>query len=103
MAYADYQAALSTRLDDDAKNKLRSQMASSHLPEGGTRMKGAATGFSARGWLGQFLVIDPKARIVAVRMRSARNSDYTDTTYTERDGFHEFPDAVHALVTPATR
>ena len=57
---------------------------------------GSIEGFSARGWLGQFLVVDPKRRLVGVRMRDACGSDYQSPT--EVDGFSEFPQMVHQLV-----
>ncbi len=36
-------------------------------------------GYSARGWLGQFLVVLPKKRLVAVRMRKLTNADKPTT------------------------
>lgn len=56
---------------------------------------GPVEGFSARGWLGQFLVIDHKRGLVGVRMRHARPSDSESPT--EVDGFRDFPKLVHQL------
>ncbi len=47
-----------------------------HLPFARTQAAGSPDAFSARGWLGQQLVVVPGSRIVAVRMRAARASDY---------------------------
>lgn len=58
---------------------------------------GPTEGFSAQGWLGQYLVIDPARRLVGVRMRRARDSDYQDPS-AQVDVFADFPDMVHALV-----
>jgi CubicO group peptidase (beta-lactamase class C family) len=97
LTWGEYASAMQAVLDSGTRAKLDDLMRSSHLPNGGTRMKDPASGFSARGWLGQFLVIDPKARIVAVRMRMPRHDDYVGKGR-DRDGFHAFPDKVHALV-----
>lgn len=51
---------------------------------------------AAKGWLGQFLVIDREARLVAVRMRRARQSDYEEGSQ-EQDGFRDFSAHVYGL------
>jgi CubicO group peptidase (beta-lactamase class C family) len=56
---------------------------------------GPVEGFSARGWLGQFLVIDRKRGLVGIRMRHARPGDYENPV--ETDGFRDFPQLVHQL------
>ncbi len=61
---------------------------------------GPVEGFLARGFLGQFLVIDPARRLVGVRMRNSRPSDYPTESNPKPeyvDGFDDFPDFVHAL------
>lgn len=58
---------------------------------------GAVQNYAAQGWLGQFLVIDPVSKTVGVRMRAARQSDYTDQS-AEVDGFRDFPTQLMTLV-----
>lgn len=55
---------------------------------------GPVDGFYAWGYLGQFLVVDPKLHLVAVRMRSAREDESGN-----RDNFPDFPQLVPRLVT----
>jgi CubicO group peptidase (beta-lactamase class C family) len=50
------------------------------------------TAYDAKGYLGQYLVIYPKARLVAVRQISSRR-DYNDQT----DGFQDFIDLVQKI------
>lgn len=54
---------------------------------------GPVDGFYAWGYLGQFLVVDPKLRLVGVRMRSAREDESAN-----RDDFPDFPQLVPRLV-----
>lgn len=61
---------------------------------------GPVEGFSAQGFLGQFLVIDPARRLVGVRMRRSRPSDYPTEANPNPDyvdSFSDFPIYVHAL------
>lgn len=53
-------------------------------------------GYSARGWLGQFLVVIPEHDLVAVRMRRAAGADYRQKGATE-NGYREFPADVWRL------
>ncbi|HEY3356197.1 MAG TPA: serine hydrolase [Polyangia bacterium] len=57
---------------------------------------GAPVGFKADGWLGQYLVVIPGARLVALRMHRpiAGNGDDENQRY----GFFSFSDRVRALV-----
>ena len=41
-------------------------MKGDHLPHSGQVASGPVKGFTAEGWLGQYLVVYPKSRIVAV-------------------------------------
>jgi CubicO group peptidase (beta-lactamase class C family) len=60
-----------------------------HVPLVARVKDGPVTGFSARGWLGQFLVVLPEPHLVAVRMRAAEDSDYQDEG-TEANGHRAF-------------
>jgi CubicO group peptidase (beta-lactamase class C family) len=64
---------------------------------------GPVQGFSAQGFLGQYLVIDPARGLVGVRMRKSRPSDYPTEENPNPDYvdvFDGFPDYVHALAKP---
>jgi hypothetical protein len=56
---------------------------------------GPAVGFDANGWLGQYLVVIPPSRLVAVRL--IRSESHQSSA----DDFDDFPDLVRALVPPA--
>jgi CubicO group peptidase (beta-lactamase class C family) len=56
---------------------------------------GKITGYYAEGFLGQYLVIIPEARLVAVRMIRWR-PDYD----TQRDNMFEFKDLAAGLIRP---
>ncbi|MBI5630503.1 MAG: beta-lactamase family protein [Elusimicrobia bacterium] len=61
---------------------------------------GPVEGFSAQGWLGQFLVVDLKRGLVGVRMRDSRPSDYPTLENPHPpyvDTFDDFPKYVHEL------
>jgi len=62
--------------------------AGNHIPFSATVSDGPAQGFSARGWLGQYLVVLPHLGVVAVRMRKPARSDYgaNGVENAERDG-----------------
>jgi hypothetical protein len=53
---------------------------------------GPVTGFAAEGWLGQYLLVCPKSRVVAVRMRAPEPSDYGQDD--ERNGYRAFSEDV---------
>lgn len=57
-------------------------------------------GFSAQGFLGQYLVVDPKRRLVGLRMRHSRPSDYPtpeNPKPPDVDTFNDFTEFVHRL------
>jgi CubicO group peptidase (beta-lactamase class C family) len=62
----------------------------------GKHLPAPITGFRAAGYLGQYLVVIPAARLVAVRQRRSPTepSKHEDRAL----GFREFPDMVRALV-----
>ena len=63
-----------------------------HVPLAYRAAIGPAHGFSARGWLGQYLVVIPGTRVVAVRMRASERGDYHHGP--EHDGYESFPSDV---------
>jgi CubicO group peptidase (beta-lactamase class C family) len=72
-----YQAALAAALEPDVLAALEKVVgAGDHLPFVRNLRIGAVRDFMASGWLGQFLVIAPDQKLVAVRMRHAREADY---------------------------
>jgi hypothetical protein len=58
---------------------------------------GAVRGFSARGWLGQFVVVLPKVNLVGVRMRAQERKDYNEENGPETDGYQGFRDDLVGL------
>jgi CubicO group peptidase (beta-lactamase class C family) len=66
-----------------------------HVPTSYRVADGAVKGFSARGWLGQTLVVYPKARLVGVRMRAPDDADYQGGD--EKDAYNSFADDVCRL------
>jgi hypothetical protein len=54
-------------------------------------------GFAAKGWLGQYLVVCPDKKIVAVRMRRAVAADYAPRA-TEVNAYRAFASDVYRLV-----
>jgi CubicO group peptidase (beta-lactamase class C family) len=76
-SYADYSAAVRDAVGASEAPRLMEAITShDHVPFVARVKDGAVTGFSARGWLGQFLVVLPEQHVVAVRMRAAEASDY---------------------------
>src|SRR5262249_9134515 len=72
-----YRAALREALGAPAFGQLEVALANgNHVPFQYRVADGPARGFSARGWLGQYLVVLPGARLVAVRMRAPEAADY---------------------------
>ncbi len=68
------------------------------LYPGQTGGNGAPAGFGGDGWLGQYLVVYPKQRLVAVRLHAVEygNDERENLTY----GFPSFRELVSALVQP---
>jgi CubicO group peptidase (beta-lactamase class C family) len=68
-----------------------------HVPFAYAAERTPAVGYSARGWLGQYLVVLPNEHLVAVRMRPLDPS--TDSEHgQERNGYPGFSRDVRALV-----
>jgi len=88
--------ALGQKLGATAFKELSAKLKKGdHVPFSYSVEVGPVTGYSARGWLGQYLVVLPKAGIVAVRMRDAIYSDYDCGT--QRHGYDDFRKEVPAL------
>ena len=68
---------------------MRSRSADDHMGlEDRVEIDRSVVGFSARGWLGQYLVVVPSKRIVAVRMRAETRADHSGQA--EEDEDHAF-------------
>jgi CubicO group peptidase (beta-lactamase class C family) len=94
----DFLAALEKVLGAQLFSKLKSTLSKGdHIPWYATQADGPIWGFSARGWLGQYLVVIPAAGLVAVRMRAPEKSDYSSEGE-EKDGYRTFANDVRALV-----
>jgi CubicO group peptidase (beta-lactamase class C family) len=63
------------------------------LPDG-KDLPTKVTGYYADGYLGQYLVVIPEQRLVAVRMMNAPDGDYDAN---KLDTFHDFPQLVRTL------
>jgi CubicO group peptidase (beta-lactamase class C family) len=93
----EYRDALRKAIGPGGMSKLDSVLrGADHIPFSANAVDGPSTGFSARGWLGQYLVVFPKTRVVAVRMREAQRSDYAEGSG-EADGYSSFADEVSKL------
>ncbi len=64
------------------------------LPDGKAIPDGPPAGFYAEGYLGQYLVVLPRQRLVAVRQLEAREDAPDAKNY---NSFEKFPDMVHRL------
>ncbi len=94
---ADVLAALERTLGAETFAALKATLAKrDHAPWFATKQTGPVWGYSARGWLGQYVVVYPAARLVAVRMRAPQQADYGGGD--EQDGYRRFAHDVHALV-----
>lgn len=87
-----YEAALTEVLGADWGKVLEAQKLREKGLTLSRKIYGEAVGYSANGYLGQYLVIYPKERLVAVRQVRASKSYNPDT-----DGFNDFMDLVRAL------
>ena len=72
-----------------ARTALASQESSRGSPAG------PPVGFGGEGWLGQYVTVYPRWRLVAVRLRTRESEDDNDRQY----DFKSFPQLVLALVT----
>ena len=81
-------AALEKTLGKVAYAKLLEVISARHHVPRSVVSHGPVTGYSARGSLGQYLVVLPKAGIVAVRMRESEYSDYLADE--QRHGYDDF-------------
>lgn len=85
----EYLAALRKRIGNHAFEQLNAALqAGDHVPWSAKISSGPAEGFSARGWLGQTLVVIPSTRTVGVRMRAADPEDYREDA--ERNAYDDF-------------
>ena len=93
-----YHSALEKALGADVVKDILSKLGKGdHIPFDTEVADGPARGFSARGWLGQYLVDLPGPRVVAVRMRKQDGSDQGGEEGSESHGFRTFPDVVAHL------
>jgi CubicO group peptidase (beta-lactamase class C family) len=95
-----YAAAVGRALGDAAFAKLDAAIQKAdHVPFAAMIADGPVRGFSARGWLGQVLVVLPSARVVAVRMRKPEDADYRKDR-PETATYPTFAEDVARLVAP---
>ncbi len=69
-------AALGKAIGKAALKALRQVAKRASLPLYSMELSGKLKGFSARGWLGQHLLVVPRAKLVALRMRLPEKADY---------------------------
>jgi CubicO group peptidase (beta-lactamase class C family) len=90
-------AAMAARLTPAEYTALMSWFAAgNHIPYYRVRGTSPLLGVAALGWLGQYLTIFPDKQLVAVRMRTAGEADYTSPT--ELYGYPAFSVDVFRLV-----
>ncbi len=93
----EYAAAAKAAVGEENVKKLyAAEVTGDHIHFFSSVTDGPVTGFSARGSLGQFLVVLPKRHVVAVRMRAAEASDYEQPTV-YKNGYGAFSDDVAKL------
>ena len=91
-----YVTALKSAMGADAVKQITDASDhGDHIPLWAVIGDGPIVGVSARGWLGQLLVVLPKAHLVAVRMREAVPSDYGEQG--EKNGYPAFSEDVAKL------
>jgi hypothetical protein len=94
----EYRAAVEKAVGADVFNLLWAALQKGNrIPFKGTVSDGPVTGFSARGSLGQYLVVLPKARVVAVRMRDPNGDGYHGSEDGNRGDYPSFADEVGRL------
>ena len=92
---AAYSEALDAAMTPEETNKLRAAVrAKDHVPLHHGVADGPVRGYSARGWLGQYLTVVPERRLVAVRMRAWEPADKDDGA---QNGYTDFADDVARL------
>ena len=85
----DLIAEIERTIGGAATSRLRAAVNSGdHVPMDARVDVGRLRGFSARGWLGQFLVVLPQKHIVGVRMRRAEERDSQEPN--ERNAYGAF-------------
>lgn len=96
-SYKDYISALGQDIGRDALERIDAAVQKAdHVPLAAEVSDGPVRGFSARGWLGQYLVVLPAHGLVAVRMRAPESGDY-DEGGAERYGYPSFVKDVSRL------
>jgi CubicO group peptidase (beta-lactamase class C family) len=91
-----YRGAIEKAVGADGLKAIQSTIEKGdHVPFAGKVTDGPVRGFSARGWLGQYLVVLTGPRVVAVRMRAWEPSD--EQGGEERNAFPRFPYEVAKL------
>ena len=99
VAYKDYVETLQAAVGASALAKLQATLVhSDHVGLADTQEAGPTTGFSARGWLGEQLVVIPSVHVVAVRMRAPERTDYAG--HGSRDEYPGFTEDIARLVHP---
>jgi CubicO group peptidase (beta-lactamase class C family) len=94
--WSGYRGALEKALGADGLKSIEATLEKGdHVPFAGKTNDGPIRGFSARGWLGQYLVVLPAPRVVAVRMRAWEPSDEHGAE--EKDGYPSFAHDVAKL------
>jgi CubicO group peptidase (beta-lactamase class C family) len=104
-APSEFRAALSNALGERGYEGLISVLGrANHVPYSAKIADGPMHGFSARGWLGQFLVVLPESRVVAVRMRHGESSDYETQggARVDENGYGAFPGDVARVFASST-
>ena len=97
-----HRQALVGALGEQGFGSLRALLGKAdHVPLQYRVASGPVRGFSARGSLGQFLVVVPEAKLVAVRMRKREGDDGPDGD--EKNGYPMFPRDVLALALGSIR
>ncbi len=86
----DYRAALRKTIAWNDLKPLNDLFISGKLQWVAEQPRGEPLGYSARGWLGQFLVVVPSCKLVAVRMRSPNPIDYRDPAGKSKFVYEDF-------------
>jgi CubicO group peptidase (beta-lactamase class C family) len=79
--------ARDARLTPDQRRELRRLLDARRAEPARVALTGAPTAYYAKGWVGQWLVVVPSRRLVAVRMRAVDRHDQRDSRAHEHRGF----------------